>query len=48
MKTRRIEVIKPITEDETANQINFGCKKSQKSCHYRDRHKVRKNKFKIG
>ena len=25
MKTHRIEVIKPINEVETANQINFGC-----------------------
>ena len=25
METRRIEVIKPIIEDETTNQINFGC-----------------------
>ena len=25
MKTRRIEVIKPISKDQTANLINFGC-----------------------
>ena len=25
MKTRRIEVIKPILEDKTANEKNFGC-----------------------
>ena len=25
MKTRRIEVIKPIIEDKTANQVNLGC-----------------------
>ena len=27
MKTHRIEVIKPITEYKTANQIFFGCNK---------------------
>ena len=27
MKTRRIEVIKPKTEDKTANQIDFDCSK---------------------
>ena len=30
IKTRRIEVIKPITEDRTTNQINFGCSRKDR------------------
>ena len=31
MKTRRIEVIKPIIEDNTANQVNLGCSRKSGS-----------------
>ena len=30
MKTRRIEVIKPIIEDKTTNQVSFACSRKDR------------------